>query len=169
MRLSLQLVLVIALFAVACPLQAAPVIEYWGFMDRFYVINDVPGSIINIKSPTGALNAPSFPKGPLPNLALVDTGDLPHFLAILNTPSGRFDLGQGVIDPGTSISDLSFEWYEYFGRPANPGSLVLVKLEDTPEPTTASLASVAAVALTAMSRRRRSRIETNPYPKQEQA
>lgn len=168
MRLALQFMLVIAFATLASPLQAAPRIIYYDWRDQLVVYNDIPGSIINIKSPFGALNAPSFPNGPLPSPAVVDTGDLPTFLGLLNVPSGSIDLGRGVMDFGTPISELSFDWYESFGRPANPGWVELVTL-DTPEPTTASLVSIAVIAFTAASRRRRQRTEANFRPKQEQA
>ena len=69
---------------------AAPKLYYCSRTGDLWVENDVSHSILNIKSPTGSLNAPSLPDGLLPEPAFVDLRDLPNFLPLFNVPNGRF-------------------------------------------------------------------------------
>lgn len=127
--------------------EAAPTLYYNTLNGNLIINNDTPGAIINIKSQLGVLHAPSFPGGGIPAPAVVDNGDLPQFLAILNTPAGKFRLGAGTVTLAAPHSDLSFDWYASFGQPANTGIWLL------PEPTSAGLAALGLAGLGAMRRR----------------
>jgi hypothetical protein len=114
------------------------------------VFNDVPGAILNIKSSTGLLSAPTFPNGPIGGGSFVDLGDLPHFIALLNVPVGNFQLGPGTINPNDRIA---LDWYPFFGAPATSGAVIDFRVE--PEPASIVIAGIGLVGLLAASRRRR--------------
>ena len=152
MRTTLLVSLATALLTAPSVVYAAPELYYNASTGNLWINNDVPLSIVNIMSPTGALNAPTFPAGPIPAPVVLDKGDLPFFLVTINTPVGFFNLGSGTVDPGTPPSLLSFDWHPAFGQPAVSG---VVKL---PEPSTALMASLAMVGVVNL-RRRRSKSE----------
>lgn len=146
MRLVVCNVICLAFAALAAPLQAAPLLYYNAFSGSLFIVNDIPGSILDIKSPSGKLNVPTGSSIPSPGV--INTSGLPTLLSVLNTPEGYHGIG-GVVDIGTPKAELSFDWYASAGQPANPGSIF-----ETPEPATASIAVVAAIGFAAASRRR---------------
>lgn len=156
MRL-LMIIVGVAMATSAIPASASPEVQYNSLNGNIYLVNDSGGAIFNLKSSTGRLNVPTFPKGPIGGGAKVDAGDLPNYLAFLNMPIGRFELGVGTIDysVGGPIppQDLSFEWYTAFGQPAHAGTTFC--LTCMPEPCSATLVGIALIGGLIVSRRRR--------------
>jgi hypothetical protein len=153
MRVLFGLAIVTAIVAQAGSADAAPELRVNKQTGNMEVINDVPGAILNIKSPAGFLHPPNFPQGPIPSPAIVDLGDLPNFIALLSVPAGHFMLGPGTFDVNGQINDLGFDWYTAFGTPAHVGSILTLALD--PEPSSFVIAGVGLVGFVAASRRRR--------------
>lgn len=161
MNKALIAVIAASLMNFANAAQAEPVLIYNSINGNLTVNNDVAGSIINIKSSKGTLSAPTFPNGPIGGTSVVDTGDLPYFLAFLHMPIGSFRLGAGTaalniptryyssdsVSAFIPLEDLTYDWYPAFGQPVRHGRW------GTPEPSSIALATISIAGLSAIRRR----------------
>ncbi|RIK83592.1 MAG: hypothetical protein DCC67_05735 [Planctomycetota bacterium] len=144
---------------------ATPVVFYFSPNGNLMVRNDglLPGSganngkidVVVIKSVSGALNAPTFPRGPIPG-ASVDLGDLPNFIALLDVPKGDYVLGPGTVDPWTSFGDLAVDYIAVWGSPPLRGAPIVPAWPegDIPEPAALLLVVLAVGGVVAATRRR---------------
>jgi hypothetical protein len=154
MRKILAIAVAVCVAAVATSSQAAPLLRYNTNNGNLNVVNDSGGTlaVVNIKSVGGTLNAPTFPDGAIPG-AVVDTGDLPNFIALLNVPNGVFKLGPGTVNAGTQGNDLAMDYFVTFTPGAQP---VAAQVElFVPEPATIAMAGLGMIGMVAAARRRR--------------
>lgn len=156
MRKFVAFAVALAVVGTTAVAQAVPTLRYNTVNGNLFVDNTAElggnaGSIFNIKSTAGTLHAPTFPNGPLGGTSVVDTGDLPTFLALLNVPLGSHKLGAGTVTVGTPASDLVLDFYPAFGQPLVAGVIQTI----VPEPATIAMAGLGVAGVVAAARCRR--------------
>ncbi len=140
MRIVLALLLVSSLSSVA---GAAPSVVYNYVTGKFWIINDSGGSLANasllsfggnLTTPSAMLSIPGTVK---------DDSEFPFALTYLGLPPGTHNTGF-VIMPGTSPSDLTFEYrVKSLLEPVTLGTGIV-----TPEPSALALATCGLGLLT---------------------
>jgi hypothetical protein len=158
MRKFVALAVALAVVGTTAVAQAVPTLRYNTVNGNVFIENHADGpyaggnanAIFNILSASGKLSAPTLPNGPIGGTAVVDTGDLPNFLALLNIPLGSHKLGAGTVAVGTPASDLTLDFYSAFGQAKVVGAVVTF----IPEPATIAMAGLGMVGMIAAARRR---------------
>lgn len=147
--------LLTVLFFLACQpfvAHSAPLLYYDSATGNLRIVNDgewsggnnaLMGAFI-FKSPSGRLKKPT---NKLPAPTVLDTGDVPQFIALIYVPHGTFDL-LGAVQPGTPINQLSVDIHPALGFTPEPVAVLV------PEPTTVAVGGLAFSALAALNGRR---------------